>query len=91
MLLSVRRAGRPVALLAGLVGVAACGGPETVPAPTTPPTSATATALPRTRVGGTLPPPLPPSATATLAAEPTTTNTLPPPPPPTGPARLDRR
>jgi hypothetical protein len=83
---SLRRLGAALVMLAGVVGLVACSGPETVPAPTAPPSSPTATALPSPTTsasgGGTAAP----TATPTVAAEPTTTNTLPPPPPPSGPA-----
>jgi hypothetical protein len=89
MLSCVRRGGAAVALLAGLVGLAGCGGPETVPAPTATPTATSSVVpSPSTSTLGTASPSsgATPSATGSLAAEPTTTNTLPPPPAPTGPA-----
>jgi len=82
----VRRFGAALALLAGAASLVACSGPQTGPAPTAPPPSPSATALPSPTVSATGGGAAAPTTTATVAAEPTTTNTLPPPPPPTGPA-----
>ena len=74
-------------LLAGLVSLVACGGPDTVPAPTAPATGPSTTAAPSASGSGSgSSTAAPGSASPTVVAEPTTTNTLPPPPPPTGPA-----
>jgi hypothetical protein len=82
----VGRLGAALLVLAGMVSLVACSGPETVPAPTAPPSSRTGTALPSSTASATGGGTAAPTAAATVAAEPTTTNTLPPPPPPTGPA-----
>ena len=83
----VGRLGAALLVLAGMVGVVACSGPDTVPpAPTAPPTSPTATASPSPGASATGSGTAAATAAPTVAAEPTTTNTLPPPPPPTAPA-----
>jgi hypothetical protein len=87
----VRRGGAAVALLAALATLVACGGPDTVPAPSAPATGPSTTASPSpgasaSGAGTASATAATPSGSPTAAAEPTTTNTLPPPPPPTGPA-----
>jgi hypothetical protein len=83
----VGRLGAALVVLAGMVSVVACSGPDTVPpAPTAPANSPTATASPSPAESATGNGTAAPTAGATVVAEPTTTNTLPPPPPPTGPA-----